>query len=359
MFFHSNHAVKSSPLIYTYFYILFAIKPRIPSHRCMTWLIKNTLLILIAIIAFMGISFNRVLLSWRIIELNLILFIPIMIFSKNFYFSNIMGLKYFLIQSLASILLLSIIILRLIFSEKILMRLFTFVALAWKIGIPPFHLWIINLMIDLNYHNFFIISTWQKVIPLYIIRRAPTNYLKIIIVISLIFSIIIRIDQLSVKKMLIISSIFIMAWVMAAVLFSSSFWMFVLWLYGIMLWLMTRGLFLLKSNNKIYILMLSNSLVEKVVLFMITLSMAGFPPLMGFFLKLRIIIALIFLKMNFISAAIIFSSVILMYMYTTVFFLSLSNYSPELTYLSTLNYLSSPLLYLGIGLLFLPLLLFF
>jgi len=326
----------------------------------MTWIIKSTILAFIISTAFIGISFNRIFLSWRVIELNLILFIPIIIFSKNFYFSSIMGLKYFFIQSLASILLLSIVMLNLTLYEEALIDIFILLSLGWKLGVPPFHRWIINLIIDLDYQNFFIVSSWQKVIPFHIISRLSTKYIELIIILSLIFSVTMRImSQLNIKKILIISSIFTTSWVIAAILFSTSFWILVLGIYATILWLIAKILYLPKSSNKVYVLALSSSFIEKITLFLLVLSMAGFPPLIGFFLKLTIIMGLIFLGINFISSLIILSSVIMIYIYTTIFFLSLTIYSLELNYLSSFYYFKSSTVYFRLGLSFIPLIIFY
>ena len=50
----------------------------------------------------------------------------------------------------------------------------------WKIGAPPFHLWLVNLMIDLEWFIFFVISSLQKVLPLYILRKIPLIFLDIL-----------------------------------------------------------------------------------------------------------------------------------------------------------------------------------
>ena len=96
-------------------------------------------------------------------------------------------------------------------------------------------------------------------------------------------------------------------------------------------WGFTRNVPFLKSQNKISFVIMSNSLKEKIILFMVTLSIAGFPPLIGFYLKLLVIVGLIFLKIIFISTVLIFSSVILIYIYRTIFFTRLIRYSLELS----------------------------
>jgi len=70
----------------------------------------------------------------------MILFLPLLALNKNFYFSNLLGIKYFFIQSLGSILLLAGVIVAIIVFEKNTIEPIIFFSLVWKRGLPPLHL---------------------------------------------------------------------------------------------------------------------------------------------------------------------------------------------------------------------------
>lgn len=63
----------------------------------------------------------------------------------------ILGLKYYFIQSLASILFLVSIIMAIQSNQKNFSELVIIISMSWKIGVPPFHLWMINLIMGLDW----------------------------------------------------------------------------------------------------------------------------------------------------------------------------------------------------------------
>ena len=98
----------------------------------------------------------------------------------------------------------------------------------------------------------------------------------------------------------------------------SSFW----WLDMLLTW-QTIIVFLLSHKNRI--LISSITFLEKITVFILLIAMAGIPPLAGFYLKLVVMWGIIRLGNILISSFILFSSVILIYIYRGVFLLSLRN----------------------------------
>merc|ERR1711944_358021 len=132
---------------------------------------------------------------------------PLVTFGNSHYLPRILGLKYYFVQSLASILLLVSIIMIIQSNQKNFSEVII-VSIGWKIGVPPFHLWLINLIIGLDWLTFFIISTWQKILPLYLIREIVRPIIDLFIILSLVVRVGLRIEQSRVKKLIIVSSIF-------------------------------------------------------------------------------------------------------------------------------------------------------
>lgn len=255
------------------------------------------------------------------------LFLPLLALNKNFYFSNLLGIKYFFIQSLGSILLLVGVITAVIVFEKNTIEPIMFFSLVWKRGLPPLHLWIIRLIENLEQLSFIILSTWQKILPFYIISIIPIEWLFIFIGFSMLVAIMIRLFQRNVKKILIVSSIFMGGWIISVIIFSKFYWLGVLFVYSIIFIGIVEVAFKFKIVKKFSTVLKTNTLIEKFVLFIISLAIAGFPPMVGFFLKIIILISLFSQELLFLRIILIFSSIVVIFIYSTMFFFSLRLYN--------------------------------
>jgi len=251
-------------------------------------------------------------------EINILLFIPILRLRKIFYDSQILGLKYFFIQSLASILLFFRIILIFLLDNQGYVSILITLSLCWKIGIPPFHLWLFNLIIEIDWILFFLTSSWQKILPLYLIRQIYFSMSEFYIIFALIISVSISIFQSNVKKILIISSIFTGAWVLSSMIFIKIFWLIILFLYSIILFMCVnifhKNKFLLKNRN----FLTSMPQFEKINILFLLFSIAGLPPFLGFYIKIRILNILIVGRRYILSLILVLSSVALIYMYLSI-----------------------------------------
>ena len=269
-------------------------------------------------------------------EVNILFFIPLVIFLGEWNQFNILGLKYFFIQSLASIfLLVRILFINLILLNNFYVEFFIIGSILWKMGAPPFHLWLVNLMIDLEWFIFFVISSLQKVLPLYILRKIPLIFLDILIILSLLVRLSLSLIQSRVKKILIISSIFTGAWIFAALIFLKFFWVVILFVYSVMLLRCIVVFIKNKTSHKSRGVVFSITLIEKLTMFIILIAVAGLPPLTGFYLKLVVICGVINLGNIIIASALLFSSVLIIYIYRGIFLLALSNQAPNSVYLSS------------------------
>nr|YP_011004276.1 NADH dehydrogenase subunit 2 [Ctenophthalmus yunnanus]WPS93664.1 NADH dehydrogenase subunit 2 [Ctenophthalmus yunnanus] len=275
---------------------------------------------------FICISSNSWLGVWIGLEMNLLSFIPLM--NNNFNsLSNEASLKYFLIQAIASILLLFLICINfinwnffsMIYYNNIYLIFINFTLLL-KMGAAPFHFWFPSVMDNMNWMNNFILMTWQKINP-FICLSYCIN-MKFILVIS-IFSIFIGslggINSSSFRKIMAFSSISHIGWMLMSMTFSESNFMFYFTFYSLISFSMLINLNLLQLNN--FNQMLNNSInsMTKISIFIILLSMGGLPPFLGFFPKWIIIESLINMNMY-----IYILMMIMMTLFTLFFYLRLS-----------------------------------
>nr|UPL65920.1 NADH dehydrogenase subunit 2 [Helopeltis sp.] len=230
-------------------------------------------------------SSNNMFSMWMGMEMNMMAFMPLMFMKKNSYTSQSM-LTYFLIQSMASMLFLMII---LMYNKMYMyyMYMLMMLSMLMKLGMPPFHMWMPNVMMNLSWNMCFILMTWQKMAPMSIISLIlmKTKFTMIIIMTSTIMGSIMGLIHTSIKKIMTYSSISHLSWMMATELMFKKSWIMYMMMYMMIMFMMIN---LLKKNNIMYInqMFFSNiSTPEKINITLMMLSMGGLPPMLGFLPK--------------------------------------------------------------------------
>ena len=300
---------------------------------------------MLIIVSLMGLSVDRLFLTWATIECNILLFVPLVTFTNAHYFPRILGLKYYFVQSLASILLLARIAIIIQSNQKNFSEVVIIISIRWKIGVPPFHLWIVNLIIGLDWLTFFIISTWQKILPFYFLREIVTPIIDLLIILSLFVRVGLRFEQSRIKKIIIVSSIFTGAWIMRALVISKIVWTLVILTYAGILF----PTVIIFNNDKgalNYSFLLSlNSFSEKLILFIFLISLAGLPPLAGFYLKMIVIFLLLSHRINVLPCLLILSSVAIIFIYATLMIFSLVSQIIKRNFTTSRSHVNFPLIF--------------
>lgn len=281
-------------------------------------------MLLLIFTSIVGLSLTSPLIIWGIIELNLLLFVPILGLIRKNNIPSILRIKYFFIQSLASVILfVRVILIRRTSWRSVSITVMLSGRLIWKLGIPPLHLWLFNVIVDLDWVLFFITTSWQKILPFYFLRQTIVVGVDFFILFSLYVSIRASLIQVRIKKILILSSVFTRAWVLASILTSKSWWVCIFLLYRIILFFCI----LILHNNKIGLLERNNSytinIQEKLNVFFLLLSMAGLPPFLGFFIKLLVLLIAFSQLKGLISLLIVIASVLIIYIYLRIFLRSI------------------------------------
>nr|UNO53715.1 NADH dehydrogenase subunit 2 [Ixodes ovatus] len=253
---------------------------------------------------------------WMMLEMNMMIFIP-MINSKNFLASNSM-LYYYITQSMASSLFFMASLMSFTLSNKMFIYIII-ISMMIKLGVAPFHSWYPQISEGMNYPPFFILSSFQKIIPFHIISIFQNNLIILFIIMSSMVGSLGGLNQMSMKKILAFSSISHMSWILSLIMINQNFWMVYLTFYSIILMKITN---ILNKNNLSLIINLNSmksSFSNKIYLFSFILSLGGLPPFLGFFMKW---IAVILISKIFISIllALISSSLINLYFYMRCMF---------------------------------------
>nr|YP_009236873.1 NADH dehydrogenase subunit 2 [Spiniphilus spinicornis]AMJ17338.1 NADH dehydrogenase subunit 2 [Spiniphilus spinicornis]QVM79140.1 NADH dehydrogenase subunit 2 [Spiniphilus spinicornis] len=266
---------------------------------------------------------------WMGLEINLLSMIPLLKDSKNLYPSE-SALKYFIVQALASAILLFSIILILNSKEYMIvsppMAMLLNSALLTKLGAAPFHAWFPEVMEGIDWINCLILLTWQKIAPMILLtyNLNMSMFLSYIIIISSLTGSILGLNQISLRKIMAYSSINHIGWMLASMLSSLSVWTIYFLTYSIITFnivyiLHQMNLFTLKQ----FFNTLNSNKIFKFFFILNFMSLGGLPPFLGFFPKWLTINLLTYNNFMVLSFILILSTLLTLYFYLRITFSSL------------------------------------
>nr|QAB46537.1 NADH dehydrogenase subunit 2 [Sundasciurus tenuis] len=272
------------------------------------------------------------LLAWVGLEMSMLAMIPILM-SKANPRSMEAASKYFLIQATASMMLMMSAIMNFMKTGQWLLTnpldlipsLMITTALAMKMGLAPFHLWVPEVTQGTPLMSGLILLTWQKIAPISIMSQITQSINPPLLTSMAILSIAMGgwggLNQTQLRKILAYSSIAHMGWMMAVILYNPTLTMLNLVIYITL----TISMFLLLHLNKnTTTLTLSNTWNKFPLLTSITLiilmSLGGLPPLTGFTPKWMIIKELVSNDSIIISTAMAMMALLNLYFYMRIIY---------------------------------------
>nr|YP_011017943.1 NADH dehydrogenase subunit 2 [Anidiocerus bimaculatus]WQF69855.1 NADH dehydrogenase subunit 2 [Anidiocerus bimaculatus] len=284
----------------------------------------------------LSLSSNNWIMMWVGLEVSLMSFIPLM--TSNLMISSECMIKYFIVQSMSS----AIFILGVIFvliTHNFNLEIIIILSMMMKMGVAPFHSWILSIIEGLSYFIMFNLFSVMKIVPMMIISNLSFN-LNLIIILTLVVGSIFGLNQNSLRSILSYSSIFNMGFL----LYSSnnlSLWLVYFILYSINLLMMIN---ILKLNNINYLNQFFINKMEmniKLSIWILMLSSGGMPPLLGFMGKLMVIELSIKFNDLMMSIIMVITSLLTMFYYNRLCFILISISSLmmkwKVNYLSLLN----------------------
>nr|WGT88613.1 NADH dehydrogenase subunit 2 [Sclomina erinacea] len=282
--------------------------------------------IMFSMIMIMGtvlvISSESWLSMWMGLEMNMMAFIPLIYKEKvNSTFESCM--IYFLIQSMGSILMLISILMNPFFSisqtlEQELFSMMLTISMVLKMGGPPFHFWFPEILDKMTWPGCFILMTWQKIAPMYILSciiDLNSLFMSIIIPIMVLTGSIGGLNQTSIRKIMGYSSMDHMGWMIVCMKFNNSLWMFYFLIYAIIL---ASIIYTFNFYSTYYINQYSNkslNFTEKFMIIIAFLSLGGLPPFLGFLPKLIVIQLTIMYNSYIISMILVMTTLITLFYY--------------------------------------------
>nr|QLD97297.1 NADH dehydrogenase subunit 2 [Rhipicephalus maculatus] len=271
--------------------------------KMMIWIIIMTILI--------SFSSNSWFIFWLMMEINMMSFIPIM---NNFKLKNFNSMiTYFIIQSFSSSLFFISAFQYSLFNSMFFLFIIN-ISILIKLGMIPFHFWIILISESMSFDALLILLTLQKTLPLLIMEKFVSELMIPLFILSSLMASILAMKYKMMKKILIFSSISHQGWILCLVAKKLNFWLSYLILYFVILF----NIINICDYNKInsFSDFLKSKMKSEVKMKLITsmMSLGGMPPFLGFFMKIVAIFLL--MKMNLIFIFIlILSSLINLFFY--------------------------------------------
>nr|YP_009441981.1 NADH dehydrogenase subunit 2 [Trypodendron signatum]AOY40202.1 NADH dehydrogenase subunit 2 [Trypodendron signatum] len=297
-----------------------------------------------------SISASSWIIAWIGLEVNLLSFLPLM--KKSDMYSSEAAIKYFIVQTMASMtLILSLII---FVNEKnfssnlnLTTSLILQLTLLMKMGAAPLHFWFPEVISGLNWMTSLILLTWQKIAPMMLLSyNMNSPLLTMIAIISSITGSILGFNQTCLRKILAYSSINHIGWMIMALLNSIYIWFSYFLIYALMNLNITL---MFKTSHTLFFPQLMNfySNNNMKLFFMFNfISLGGLPPFLGFLPKWMTINSVTYTMGYLPITLIILATLITLYFYLRIIFLSLTLTSlmktsilnlPKMSFMSALN----------------------
>ncbi|YP_008963255.1 NADH dehydrogenase subunit 2 (mitochondrion) [Babylonia areolata] len=274
---------------------------------------------------------------WAGLEINLIGFLPMLVYQKSISESE-SAVKYFIVQALGSSFLIlgSLMTFNMSFTWDVVSKMWLSGDLGlivimmglYKISSFPFHYWLPGVMAGLPWSSCLLLATWQKLAPLFLVLcllELNQSYLMglVLCLVSVGSSLIGGLggmNQTQIRALLAYSSIGHLGWMAFAAMHSEWVMKAYLGIYILIslsmflsLWYSDSGLMKHINNLK------SNSSLQLSIMLLL-LSLGGLPPLLGFISKWLVVMSISISPWLSFVFLLILGSLMSLFYYLSLFF---------------------------------------
>nr|QFG38933.1 NADH dehydrogenase subunit 2 [Austrofusus glans] len=275
---------------------------------------------------------------WAGLEINLIGFLPMLVYQKSVSESQ-SAVKYFVIQALGSSFLIlgSLMVFNMSFTwdmsivmynPSVMGFMIVICGLFIKMGVFPFHYWLPSVMAGLPWVSCLLLATWQKFAPLFLtlclLELNQSYTMAFIFCIISMGSTLVGglggINQTQIRALLAYSSIGHLGWMMFACLHSEWTLKMYLGIYVLVSISLFMGLWYNDSGSMKNINSLKNSSFMHLTVMFLLLSLGGLPPLLGFISKWLVIVVCTTGPWTYVIFIMILGSLMSLFYYLSLFF---------------------------------------
>lgn len=303
----------------------------------------------------MVLSSNNWLFLWIGLELNLLSFIPLISASSRNQETEA-SVKYFLVQAVSSgLLLFTITALK---PDRLVMQTLLLIGLSIKAGMAPCYFWFPQVIASIDWLICFFLSTIQKFNPLFLLFSLVFGWAPLLILVICSTNRLVGglggLNQRQIRPLLSYSSIGHISWIVT----SRTFMLSLRLCYFLVYLIITRSIILTiinitKTTTGQFNMTFQTPSGLSLFIILSFLSLAGLPPLLGFFPK-WIVVSLLFQTSPLLRSILIIGSMVTLFYYLLVFFSSNVNTLKRvtLTFASQTQSLTSGLAILSLWLIF-------
>jgi len=258
---------------------------------------------------FIAARVSRIVFQWVCLEINILSFIPLLI--RGGAGSDIVvGIKYFISQRVASLLFISVVVVNL---RVVRVEIVTAVVILFKLGVPPFHSWLISILEFIKPLFIFITLTIQKLVPLFILSQLKISQRVggLFLIVGVIFILLCLNRVRSFFTLIFLSSVVNTLWILISLTSGGSWFSFII-IYSVLLLSLIFCVRSILSFKVVDVTKLGG--VEGRLLSFNFLNLGGLPPLAGFLAKIILIKRMIRCSLLIIFSLVL-SSLLLLYLY--------------------------------------------
>nr|APH08651.1 NADH dehydrogenase subunit 2 [Conus nobilis] len=274
---------------------------------------------------------------WAGLEMNLIGFLPMLIYQKKISESE-SAVKYFIIQALGSSLLIfgSLLSFSTSFGWDVILSgesgnlgLCVLVSgLSVKLGVFPFHYWVPSVMAGLSWISCMLLATWQKLAPLFLLLSlCELSEMKGLLMLFCVMSAgsalvggIGGLNQTQIRALLAYSSVGHLGWMLFAMMHSEWCMKLYLFIYLGITSSLFMSLWLKDSSAMKDISSLKYFKIYYLVIMLLLLSLSGLPPLLGFVSKWLVVYVSSESSFSLVIFLLILGSLMSLFYYLSLFF---------------------------------------
>nr|AEO50779.1 NADH dehydrogenase subunit 2 [Gekko subpalmatus] len=308
----------------------------------MSPLIWSLLIMSLATSTIITMSSHHWLTAWIGLELNTLSILP-MIIKSHHPRATEATMKYFLVQAMAAAMILFASILNawqtgnwsITHTSPHTTTIIT-IAIMLKLGLAPLHAWYPEVLQGATMNTALIISTWQKLAPLtllYLINNnLPPNTILLMGFTSALIGGWLGLNQTQTRKIMALSSIAHMGWLIITLNLSSHLTMLTMTIYIIMTtaMFMSLNITMTKTLTEMGTTWSQSPLLTTTM--MITLmSLGGLPPLTGFTPKWLILSSLCDMKLLLLGIALAMASLPSLFFYIRLAYFTTLTAPPNTT----------------------------